>query len=380
MKKILVAPGAFKNSLSATAAADAIIQGLTRSGIEANLVKLPIADGGNSTLDVMLVADETGERITKMVRDPFSKPVNADFGLIDDGKTAVIEMALASGLELIASRGLNPMRASTYGTGQLMGFALDAGARKFIIGLGGSATVDGGSGCLLALGAKFFDENDRPIIQQGGGMLSKVRRVDFSGIDPIWHKCEILVAVDVDNPTLGERGAAAIFGPQKGATEDDIPVLEASLAQFFETVYRDVGVDVRELEGGGAAGALAAGLVAGLGAKLVSGSDLILDYIGFDEEITNADLVITGEGRMDEQTIGGKGPFGIALQAKEHGVPTVALVGGLDVDDQILHDAGVEVVLPIMDKPMPLEVALKDAHNLLERAALRLGYILQLSV
>lgn len=376
--KILICPGAFKNSLQATTAAECIERGLVRSRITADLIKLPIADGGNGTLDVLLAADGTGILQTVTVRDPLGRPVRAPYGLIDNGKTAVIEMALASGLELLKGEELNPMRASTYGTGQLMAHALEAGARRFIIGLGGSATVDGGSGCLMALGARYFDAQNRPVLQQGGGTLHKITRVDVSGIDPRWRDCDVLVAVDVDNPTLGERGAAAVFGPQKGATPQDIPPLEAGLAQFFGALAGATGTDVSTLEGGGAAGALAAGLHAGVGGKLTSGSDLILGHINLDAHLADASLVITGEGRMDEQTIGGKGPFGVAMRAREHGVPTVALVGGLGVDDERLHDAGVAAVMPIIHQPMLLEIALLDAAKLLEQAALRLGYLLQL--
>ncbi|MEL6151637.1 MAG: glycerate kinase, partial [Chloroflexota bacterium] len=364
--------------LRATDAAGAIAHGLERSGLAADVVQLPIADGGNGTLDVMLAASPDGARRTVTVRDPIGRPVRADFGLIDGSKTAVIEMALASGLELISGAELNPMRTSTYGTGELLKHALDAGATRFIVGLGGSATVDGGSGALMALGARYFDANDRPIVQRGGSILNRVARIDTSNIDPRWQTCEIRVAVDVDNPPFGERGAATVFGPQKGATDNDIPKLEAGLKQFFIALTEATTVDVAMLEGGGAAGALSAGLYGGLGAKLVSGSDLILQHIGFDAQLADADLVITGEGRMDEQTVGGKGPFGVALRARERSIPTVALVGGLAVDDSVLHDAGVDAVLPIVDKPMPLEIALLDARELLERAALRLGYMLQI--
>lgn len=375
--KIVVAPGAFKNSLQATTVAAAITRGLERSGLNAEIIQLPIADGGNGTLDVMLAADPNSERRTLAVRDPLGRPVQASYGLIDGGKTAVIEMALASGLELLGTQ-LNVMRASTYGTGQLLNFALEAGARRFIIGLGGSATVDGGSGCLTALGARLLDQNGKPILQQGGGILEKIGSVDLNGIDPRWQACEVLVAVDVENPTLGNDGAAAVFGPQKGASPEDIPRLEVGLTRFFTAMQRATGIDVRDLPGGGAAGALAAGLVVGLGAKLVSGSDLILEHIGFESHLKNASLVVTGEGRMDAQTVSGKGPFGVALKAQAYGVPTVALVGGLGVDDAVLHNAGIAAVLPVVDHPMPLEYALAHAESLVERAALRLGYLLQL--
>lgn len=378
--KILIAPGAFKHSLPAPAAADAIARGLRRAGFGSAWVTLPIADGGNGTLDVMLAAADDGERRTVTVRDPVGRPVRADYGLLDGGQTAVIEMALASGVELLSAGERNAMRTSTYGTGELMAHALDAGARRFIVGVGGSATVDGGAGCLMALGARLYDANDRPILQRGGGVLAKVARVDMSAVDARWRECEIQVAVDVENPPFGENGAAAVFGPQKGASADDIPTLEQGLRHFFGALQAATGADVSNLTGGGAAGALSAGLYAGLGAELVSGIDLILAYIGFNAHLADAALVVTGEGNMDAQTVEGKGPFGVALRAREHAVPTVALVGGLGVEDTVLHEAGLAAVLPIVDKPMPLDAALANAPALLERAAVRLGYLLQLGM
>ena len=364
--RILIAPGAFKHSLTAVAAAEAIAHGLTRAGLGDDLTQRPIADGGNGTLDVLLAATD-GDRVTVTARDPLGRPVRADYGLIDDGQTAVIEMAQASGVELIAAHERDPFRASTYGTGQLMKHALEAGARRFIVGLGGSATVDGGAGCLMALGAKLLDANGRPILQPGAAGLSKVATVDISGLDPRWRECEIQVAVDVDNPPLGERGAAAVFGPQKGASEDDIPALEKALAGFFQALEAATDVSVRGLAGGGAAGAFAAGLHAALGGQLTSGIDLILARIGFDAALAAADLVVTGEGHMDEQTVGGKGPFGVAQRALARGVPTVALVGGLGVDDAVLHDAGLAAVLPVVNAPMAGRSAAK------RRAAARAG-------
>lgn len=377
--KILIAPGAFKHSLKATDAADAIIRGLRRSGLAAEYIALPIADGGNSTLDVLLAAHApNAQRQRVTVRDPLGRPVIAEYGLIDDAKTAVIEMALASGLELLQPDELDPLRASTYGTGQLMAHALKLGATRFIMGMGGSATVDGGSGCLLALGAKYTDKNGRACLQQGGGALSHIQHVDLSGLDARWAACEVRVLVDVDNPALGEQGAAAVFGAQKGAQPPDIPILEAGLAQFLNALAAASGTPTHTLKGGGAAGAFAAGLVSGLGATLVSGADYVLDTLRFDEHLTDAALVVTGEGRMDAQSIGGKGPFGVALRAAQKGVPTVALVGGLGVDDAVLHAAGMGAVLPIVPAPLPLADALQHAPEFLEQAAVRLGHLLQL--
>lgn len=370
--EIIIAPGAFKHSLTAHQAASAIATGLDRARLGAHLHVCPIADGGNGTLDAYLL--NRGKRVNVTTFDPLMRSIEAAYGLIDD--TAVIEMALASGLELVQRHELDALRATTYGTGVLLNAALDAGAKRMIVGLGGSATTDGGAGCLQALGIRLLDDqgNDVP---PGGGNLNRVRTIDISRLDPRWREVEVIIASDVDNPALGERGAAAVFAPQKGASPEEVPLLEANLRHFFTLVYEQLGVDVRDVPGGGAAGAFAAGLMAFLNGKIRSGIDLILEHVGFDDLLATADLVITGEGRMDEQTIGGKGPIGVARRAHERGVKTVALVGGLEADDVLLHEAGVWAVLPIVDRPMPLDEALKRAPELLEWAATRLGYLLQ---
>ncbi len=371
--RILIASGAFKHSLTATAATQIIARGLKRSGLQAELTLLPIADGGNGTLDAFLATG--GERIPKTVLGPLGEEVEAAFGLIDNGRTAVIEMALASGLELLPDDELDAMYTTTYGTGQLLQAALDAGAERVIIGMGGSATVDGGAGCMQALGVRFLDATGREI-GHGGGALDQVTQVDISALDPRWLNVEVIIAADVDNPVLGERGAACVFAPQKGATPQQVAQLEANLSHFFALIAEQLGVDVRNTAGGGAAGGLAAGLMAFLGGHIVPGLDLLCQFNGFDDHLQRADLVITGEGRMDEQTIYGKGPFGVAQRAHKAGVPAVALVGGLAVDDAVLHAAGLQAVLPIVNAPMSLEQALAQAETLLEQAALRLGYLL----
>jgi glycerate 2-kinase len=375
MRKIIIAPGAFKHSLTARAAADAIARGIERSGLEAELVSLPIADGGNGTLDAFLA--NGGRRLNTLVLDPLERPFTAAFGILPDGETAVIEMALASGLELLRPGELNPLVTTTYGTGTLMKAALDAGAKRIIVGMGGSATVDGGAGCLQALGVRLLNAygQDVPL---GGGNLTNVHRVDTSGLDPRWQDVEVIIASDVDNPTVGEGGAAAVFGPQKGAGPHEIRILEAGIRNFFTKVRDQMGVDVLETPGGGAAGALSAGLMAFLGGRIQSGIDLLLDFNGFDEQVAGANLVITGEGQMDEQTVHGKGPIGVARRALAQGVSTVAIVGGLNVDDSLLHEAGIQAVLPITTRPMSLDDALRNAPELVERAALRLGYLLKL--
>ena len=372
--RIIVAPGAFKNSLTAQEAAAAIARGLQRSGLGADLSLAPVADGGNGTLDAMLAGG--GQRFSLVVTGPLGAPVEADWGLLPDGRTAVVEMALASGMELLAPEELDPLRAGTFGTGQLLAAALAAGATRIILGLGGSATVDGGAGCLQALGVKLLDARGEDV-GPGGAELGRVARIDAGGLDPRWHDVTLLLASDVDNPTLGEQGAAAVFGPQKGADAQQVATLEAQLTHFFTVIHEQTGRDLRQVPGGGAAGAFAAGMMAFHNAELQPGIELVLAHSGFAEALAGADLVITGEGQMDEQTIHGKGPIGVARLAREQGIPTVALVGGLAVHDRALHAAGMQAALPIVTGPMSLERALADAAKLLERAALRLGYLLQ---
>lgn len=372
-RKIIIAPGAFKHSLSAAATAEAIARGLRRSGLDADFRLLPVADGGNGTLDAFLA--NGGERVAVTVENPFGERIDSAFGLIDNRRVAVIEMALASGIELITE--LDPLRASTYGTGELLKAALDSGAQQIIIGLGGSATVDGGAGALQALGIRLLDAagNDLP---RGGGGLDQLRTVDASALDPRWQDVEFIIASDVDNPAVGEDGAARVFGPQKGATPALVEQLEANLQHFFSVIAAQTGVDVRQTPGGGAAGAIAAGLLAFLQARIEPGIDLLLRHNGFEQELQGAALVLTGEGRLDSQSVRGKTPLGIARRSGAAGVPVVAIVGGLALDDAELHAAGIQAALPIVTEPMLLAEALKHAEALIERAALRLGYLLQI--
>ncbi len=374
--RILIAAGAFKQSLTASEVCAAIAAGLQQSGLDADLEQLPIADGGNGTLDAFLAAG--GQRVTAPVLDPLGRLIQADYGLLNSGETAVIEMALASGLELLAPDELNPLQASTYGTGQLMADALERGAERFIIGMGGSATVDGGMGCLQALGLRLLDAHGRDV-QAGAAGLARIASFDDSGLDPRWWRAQIVIASDVDNPTLGEQGAARIFGPQKGADAPMVKQLERNLRHCFTRLYEQRGIDVRQVRGGGAAGAFAAGLMAFLSCEIVSGIDMVLAQNRFEDKLAAASLVITGEGQIDAQTLGGKGPLGVAKLAAAQGLPTVAIVGGLNIDDALLHAAGLQAAFSIVDKPMPLQAALDDAADLLRRAALRLGYVLKLS-
>jgi glycerate kinase len=371
--KILIAPTAFKHSLSPLQAAKAIERGLRRALPDAELRLFPIADGGNGTLESWLA--QGGERHEIQVHDPLMRPIKAAYGLLPD-KTAIIEMALASGLELLQKQELNPLIASTYGTGELLQAALEQGARRFIIGMGGSATVDGGAGALMALGIRFLDAKGQAI-EQGGGSLEKIASIDASQLDSRWKDCEILIASDVQNPLLGAEGAAAVFGPQKGASPEDVNTLERNLSHFAEKLAQ-TGREIRHLAGTGAAGGLAAGLLAFLDGRIESGIDLLLEYNHFEQHLGEIDLIITGEGQMDEQSLYGKGAIGLARIAKERGIPVIALVGGLNIADTLLHEAGITAAFSIVNKPMDLEKALANAESLMESAALRLGYLLEL--
>lgn len=372
---ILVAAGAFKHSLPAAAACAAITRGLRASPLKLPLIEFPIADGGNGTLNAFL--RHGGERIGVTVHGPLGELIDAAFGLLPDGETAVIEMALASGVELIERP--DALAATTYGTGELIRTALDYGAKRIIIGLGGSATTDGGAGCLQALGLRLTDTSGEDI-PRGGGGLQMLSAIDVSHLDPRLRKTEIIVAADVENPAVGPDGAAAVFGPQKGASPADVMRLDSTLVHWFSLSRHVTNVDVLHVPGGGAAGALAAGLMAFAGARIQSGVDLLLDYANFDNQLANASLVITGEGKLDSQSLSGKGPIGVAKRAQARGVPVIALAGTVEADARMLQAAGIDVAWPIVDQIMSLDEALNRAALLLERAALRLGCTLAIDL
>jgi glycerate kinase len=348
---------------------------LRASPLKLPLVEFPIADGGNGTLDAFL--RHGGERISVKVRGPLGDPAGAAFGILPDGKTAVIEMAMASGIELVAKP--DALSATTYGTGELVRAALDRGAKRIIIGLGGSATTDGGAGCLQALGLQLLDSKGAEI-RPGGGGLDQLASIDASQLDSRLDETEIIVAADVDNPAVGPNGAAAIFGPQKGASPTDVEHLDKALSRWFLLTYQITGMDVLHVPGGGAAGALAAGLMAYFKAQIKSGVDLLLDYADFNTYLAKATLVITGEGKLDSQSLSGKGPIGVAKRAQAQGTSVIALVGTVDADTGALQAAGIDVAWPIVDRIMSLDEALRSGASLLERAAFRLGCTLAISL
>ncbi len=374
--KILVAPNALKGSVSAVEAAERISRGLQKSGLDAILDLMPIADGGDDTMDVL--AASGGEIHEVEVLDRLRRPIRSQFALLADGRTAVVEMARASGLKLLKSSERNPLITTTYGTGQLIAAAIEAGAKRLIVGIGGSASNDGGVGCAQALGLRTEDSEGRTVPGEGGS-LKKVRRIIIDEMLPALQGVDIWVACDVDNPLLGPRGASAVFGPQKGATPEDVQELEANLAHFYGLLAETLSIDVRDRPGAGAAGGLGAGLMAFVNGKPRSGIDLVLEYLNLEGRLKDVDLVITAEGRMDSQTLSGKGPFGLARRAMEHGVPTIALVGSLGDGEEELHEAGIRTIFPIVPGPMDLTEAMETGGELLEKTATRIGRLISLA-
>lgn len=371
--KILVAPNALKGSISAMDAAERIGRGLNRSGLDVMVDLMPIADGGDDTMDVLIASG--GEIHEIEVSDPLGRPIRAEFGILDDGRTAIVEMARASGLKLLNPAERNPLFTTTFGTGQLIAAAIKAGAKRIIIGIGGSATNDGGVGCLQALGLRIEDVNGRNAPATGGS-LGGVRQIDVSGMMPELKNVECVVACDVDNPLLGTRGASAVFGPQKGASPEQVEELERNLAHFYGLVAEALETDVRNFPGAGAAGGLGAALMAFLKASPSSGIDLVLEYLNLPARLKGVDLVITAEGKMDMQSLGGKGPVGIARQALERGIPTIALVGSVGEGEEMFSEGGIQAAIPIVPGPMSLEEAMANAGELLEAAAARIGRLL----
>lgn len=369
---VIVAPDSFKGSLSSIEAAGAIKEGILAAAARHNtdvcVKTVPMADGGEGTVDAIL-ASVGGRRISRKVMDPLGRPVEAFFGLLADGdRTAVIELAAASGLNLINPEERNPLLTTTYGTGELIRAALDEGSRKIIIGIGGSATNDGGAGMAQALGVRLLDSEGQEI-RLGGGALSSLAKIDLAGLDPRIKLAEIIVASDVRNVLCGPNGAAAVYGPQKAASPEMVVALDHNLHLFADIVERDLGLGIADLPGAGAAGGAGAGLVALLGAKLQSGIDTVMNLAHFNEMLQNADLLITGEGATDFQTAFGKVPYGLAQAAKPYGVPVFCISGSLGKDYQSLYDKGITAFFSTINRPMMLEEAMWDASSLLSAAA-----------
>ncbi len=363
--KIVIAPDSFKESLSALEAANAIERGFKSVFPNAEYIKMPMADGGEGTVQ-SLVDATNGIIEERIVSGPLGEPVKAFFGLMGDRKTAVIEMAAASGLHLVPMNDRNPLITSTRGTGELISAALDLGVKHLIIGIGGSATNDGGAGMVQALGGKLLDESGNDI-GPGGGALAQIRTIDLSGLDDRLKEVQIEVACDVDNPLTGPRGASAIFGPQKGATPELVELLDQNLSHFADVAERTLGKSFRDIEGAGAAGGLGASLLAFLNADLKRGIRIVLDAVNFEEVVKDADLVITGEGRIDGQTVYGKTPIGVAKAAKKYGVPVIGIAGSLSLDSEVVHEHGIDALFSIVPGITTLPDAFENAAHYMER-------------
>jgi glycerate 2-kinase len=365
--KIVIAPDSFKESLSALEVAEAIEKGFKQVLPDAEIVKVPMADGGEGTVQ-SLVDATGGEIITKTVTGPLGEPVEAFFGILGNKTTAVIEMAAASGIQLVSTEKRNPLLTTTRGTGELIIAALDHGVKHIIIGIGGSATNDGGAGMAKALGAILLDENGDEI-GEGGGALSDLATINLANFDPRLADIQIEVACDVENPLTGEKGASAIFGPQKGATPEMVVKLDQNLAHFAAIIERDLGKKIDNVPGAGAAGGLGGGLLAFLSSELKRGVEIVIEATGLTHIVKDADLVITGEGKIDGQTIFGKTPVGVSKTAKKYGVPVIGLAGNVSKDSHVVHEHGIDAIFSIVPGIISLEDAFQHAGEYVERTA-----------
>ena len=364
--KVVIAPQSFKGSISALDAAKAMDQGVKRVFPNAETVLAPVADGGDGTLETLVEATG-GDIRSATVTGPIGGPVKAEWGALGDGETAMIEMARTSGLALLSLDERDPLRATTYGLGEVIREALDAGFRSFIVGIGGSATNDGGAGMAQALGVRLLDEsgNDLP---PGGTALADLRQIDPSELDERAAASRFSVACDVSNPLTGPEGASAVYGPQKGATPELVEQLDGALANFAKVVERDLGKSINDVPGSGAAGGLGGGMMAFLDGSLRAGVDIVLDQVGLHEQLEGADLVITGEGQTDFQTVYHKAPIGVAWRAKERGIPVVAISGSLGEGFEDVHPEGIDAVASIVCAPMSLDEASTRASELIADA------------
>ena len=376
--KIIIAPDSFKESLTASQVANAIEEGIIRRLPNAEICKIPMADGGEGTLET-LINSYGGQKFHHEVSGPLGQAVTATFGLLNKDETAVIEMASASGLELTRPEGRNPLITSTFGTGELILAALDKGAKKIIIGLGGSATNDGGAGMMSALGVRFLDRQGKELVS-GGAALAELESIDTSRLDPRIANTEFIVACDVNNPLTGQQGASYVFGPQKGASPEQVRLLDQALAQYADTIESQLNITVNTLPGAGAAGGMGAALIAFMKATLKPGIELVLDFVSFDRAVKNANLVITGEGRMDAQSIHGKTPVGVAQAAKVYDIPVIAITGSLGEGVELVYDHGIDAVYSIIQKPVTLQEALETGYENLVKTAENIARTLTLRV
>ncbi|WP_166626423.1 glycerate kinase [Jeotgalicoccus sp. S0W5] len=355
--KIIVAMDSFKGSVSSKEASDAVEVGIKSAFSEAEVKTYEMADGGEGTTDI-LVNSLGGQKIPKVVTGPLGKEVTSYVGLVPSENLAIIEVASTSGLTLLSQDELNPKLATTYGLGELIEYAHALGARNFIVGLGGSSTNDGGVGMLQAMGYQFLDKNKQDI-EQGGLALNQISKIIKTNEAAKFDGCNFRVACDVNNTLYGEAGATYVFGPQKGVTVEDLEVLNQGLKHYADKTLEDMNIDIAEIPGGGAAGGLGAAFHGYLGGQLETGVSLITDMLGIEEEIETADLVITGEGRLDAQTAMGKVPVGIAAIAEHYQVPVIGLAGSLSKDADQLNERGLNAVFSIQAEPMPLDQAME---------------------
>jgi glycerate kinase len=361
--KIVLAPDSFKGSMTAKEACVAMEEGIRRVLPDAEIVQVPMADGGEGTVQ-SLVEATGGQLYLGMVSDPLGNQIHAQYGILGDKETAVIEMAEASGLYLIPDNLRNPLLTSTYGTGELIRDALNRGCRRFLMGIGGSATNDGGSGMAQALGARLLDVegNELPL---GGGSLDRLHHIDLTGLDPRLKECTFTAACDVDNPLCGSNGASHVFGPQKGANPEMVLTLDRNLEHLAEILDKDLQKSVKDVAGAGAAGGLGAGIIAFLNGELKKGVEIIIEATRLEEKIQGADLIFSGEGRCDFQTQMGKTPYGVAKAAQKAGVPVVLIAGSVGHGVEVLYQYGVTSVFSMVDGPMSLEHAMQHSKKLL---------------
>ncbi len=357
--KIVIAPDSYKESLSAMDVATAIEQGFRHVLPDATYIKVPMADGGEGTVQSLIDASN-GQLMTCTVTDPLGRPVDAFWGLMGDGKTAVIEMAAASGIHLVAPELRNPLLTTTFGTGELILAAAAHGVKKIIIGIGGSATNDGGIGMAQALGIQLLNAQGQAL-GFGGGALSELATIDTSGLHASLQGIELEVACDVTNPLCGPTGASAIFGPQKGATAEMVAQLDSNLSHYADIIEQQLGASVKESAGAGAAGGMGAALMGLLNAQLRPGVDIVIDAVQLTQIVQDADLVITGEGRIDSQTIHGKTPIGVARTAKRFNKPVIGIAGCLAPDCHGVYDHGIDAVFSVVSRSVSLAEALAEA-------------------
>lgn len=365
--KIVIAPDSFKGSVTAMEAALSIEKGIKNAFPKAETVLIPVADGGEGTME-NLVSATNGHKVSVVVTGPLGQPVEAQYGILGDNTTCIIEMASASGLNVIAQNERNPLKTTTFGTGELIKKALKDGFRNFILALGGSATNDGGVGMLQALGVRFLDKDGKDI-GFGGGELSRIHRISTDNLDQRIQESHFLIASDVENPLVGVNGASYVFGPQKGATEMMVKELDQNLYHYGNLVEKQTGIRLHDLPGAGAAGGIGGAFQAFFPSKISRGVDVVLEYAKLDQALEGADLVITGEGQVDFQTAFGKTPMGVAQMANRRNIPTVILAGSIGDKIQSLYQYGVIAAHSIINQPMSLEHAMKEASTLLEHTA-----------